>query len=169
MSSVISSLRSSSWSLLPEIPSLDNIRHAVSVATTLPAEFYSVILSNSAEYQSHDEVDVEVVLEEKKFYKVILVSKEVNPELAPIFFIHGIWSSAKQKYAAAWYLKERGIRNNIYIVDLGQEDSGIRKDAEKLSHIMREILQRHHHPSRVTLLGHSRGGVVASYFNEFFF
>ena len=92
-----------------------------------------------------------------------------NPEQQtaqmPILLIHGYGQTQTDWYWFQYQLKQAGI-GPVYTINLWNVMGGIETHADKVAKRIRNI-QAKHPSDAITLIGHSMGGLVASYYAEF--
>lgn len=98
------------------------------------------------------------------------VPDPVNPARRHLFYLHGAWIEQQglerphprhgryQYQAIVGALSERGF---VVISEAREGETDVETYAEKLAHQVRGLLEEGVPPSRITVIGHSKGGSIA--------
>ena len=85
--------------------------------------------------------------------------------ITPIVLVHGYAQNQADWFWFQYQLKQAGI-GPVYTINLWNAAGGIETHADKLAKTLQTI-QSKHPGEAITLIGHSMGGLVSSYYAEF--
>ncbi|MEY3182553.1 MAG: hypothetical protein RLZ35_538 [Pseudomonadota bacterium] len=85
--------------------------------------------------------------------------------VTPILLVHGYAQNQSDWFWFQYQLKQAGI-GPVYTINLWNTMGGIESHAEKLGKTL-ENIQAKHPNQAITLIGHSMGGLVSSYYTEY--
>jgi triacylglycerol esterase/lipase EstA (alpha/beta hydrolase family) len=85
--------------------------------------------------------------------------------VTPILLVHGYAQNQSDWFWFQYQLKQAGI-GPVYTINLWNITGGIEAHAEKLAKSLQTIKEKHPNEP-ITLIGHSMGGLVSSYYAEF--
>jgi triacylglycerol esterase/lipase EstA (alpha/beta hydrolase family) len=92
------------------------------------------------------------------------VSTDASP--TPIVLVHGYGQNQSDWFWFQYQLKQAGI-GPVYTINLWNIMGAIETHADKLAKTLQTV-QEKHPTEAITLIGHSMGGLVSSYYTEFF-